>query len=123
MNTDTGSCEHCGRSFQYRLIGNGMNGSFHAYCERCGNAVVSESLVDPRSIQFDPCACGGRVSYEASPRCPHCSEVLSATVAANYIERNSPGVAGGWRWQRTWKGGNAFVVDGRLLYNHPWRKL
>jgi hypothetical protein len=122
VKTDPGICEHCSQSFQYFLIGNGMNGSFHAYCEQCGIAIVTESLVDPRHIEFEPCTCGGAVSYDAAPRCPHCGEVLSAVVAAGYIERNSPGAEKGWRWQRTWKGGNAFVVEGKLSYNHPWKE-
>ena len=122
MSTDTGSCEHCGKSFQYSMIGSGMNGSFHAYCEQCGKAIVTESAVSPDSVQFEPCECGGQASYDASPRCPHCKLPLSAEIAASYIERNAPGAAHGYRWQRTWKFGNTFVVEGNLSYNHPWKR-
>jgi hypothetical protein len=119
MTTHPGICEHCGQSFRFSFIG-GMNGSFHAYCEQCGKAIVSESLVDPLKIKFEPCQCGGEPSYDASPRCPHCNRALSAEIAASYIEREAPP---GYRWQRTWKNGTTFVIEGKLSYNHPWKKV
>jgi len=117
-----GTCEHCGKGFRYYLVSNGMNGSFHAFCERCGRTVMSESYVDPKTITFDPCICGAAISFGASPRCPHCEQPLSAEGATLFLERNAPGYAGGWRWQRSWRGEYAFVIEDRLLYNHHWTK-
>ncbi len=37
-------------------------------------------------------------------KCPHCLQTLSATKATDYIEKNAPGTAKGWRWDQSWSG-------------------
>ena len=49
------------------------------------------------------CPCGGHFRKGASPRCPSCSEKLSATHAAEHIEAQALG-ARGWKWQNNWSG-------------------
>jgi hypothetical protein len=66
------------------------------------------------------CPCGGVFRADASPRCPRCSERLSADGAAKYIEENAPGTAKGWLWQRSWQGLYAIIVEGRSI-EASWR--
>src|SRR5262252_4080301 len=100
----TGSCEHCGQQFAYSLIHNGFNDSAYAYCDTCGRtALLSAWSAVPRGVPIrfhsciskavepylEPCSCGGHFRSDASPRCPHCNQVLSADVATDYLEANS----------------------------------
>jgi hypothetical protein len=61
-----------------------------------------------------PCTCQGRFKKGASPRCPTCKEALSAEYAAEYIERNAPGTAKGWRWQRDWNGLYCMAIENSI---------
>src|SRR6185436_11116496 len=117
------------------LIHNGFNESAYAYCDRCGTTALFNGYSDPvpkdvnvgfhgplrpdaeRLVQ--PCACGGRFRGTAAPRCPHCTTELSAVASTEFIERHAAGSAGGWRWQRSWQGLYAIVVEGRMIED-PW---
>jgi hypothetical protein len=134
---DPGKCEHCAKLFGYYLIHNGFNESCYAYCDTCGvlQLLNGYSLTHPNKLsellakrpgrqaiypdmeeQLRACACGGHFRRDASPRCPHCKEPLSAELAAKYIEANAPGAKGGrWRWQRNWVGMYCIVVENRLI--------
>lgn len=59
-----------------------------------------------------PCFCGGHFRKGATPRCPDCGMTLSAESATNYIEKNAPGTAKGWRWQRNWSGIYCIAIEG-----------
>lgn len=129
----TGTCEHCSRAFSYGLIHNGFNDTAFAYCDSCGRtAFFSAWSKKPKEAIFPqgplpshleqlviPCECGGHFRATAAPRCPHCHQPLSAQCAAAYIEREAPGAAKGWRWQRSWQGLYAVVVEGRAVKD-PW---
>jgi hypothetical protein len=124
-----GQCEKCGHSFRWYLIHNGFNSSCHAYCSRCGAAAIlslyaAQANAFPGGITPDielllaACSCGGRFLAGATPRCPSCSEELSAQQASNYIEPATPASAEGWRWQKLWNGGRALyamVIDNRQI--------
>jgi hypothetical protein len=115
---DTGTCEHCQKSFPYRLIHNGFNDSAYAYCDTCGVVTMLDGWKLPKGITFEiyqvippeiepllsPCECGGHFRKGASPRCPHCQKELSPIHAGNWIERDAPGTKKGWRWQNGWTG-------------------
>jgi len=129
-----GTCESCGRDFGYYLIDNGFNESAYAYCSSCGmTALLDTGYADRpgiprhRSISqlgeslLAPCVCGGTFSASAAPRCPHCRSLLSAQAATAYIEANAPGTREGWRWQGTWNGNHALVVED-LVVSNPWRQ-
>lgn len=62
-----------------------------------------------------PCACGGKFRRDASPRCPMCKSKLSAEQATWWLERDAPGTAAGWRWQRSWAGLYALVIEHRSM--------
>ena len=130
-----GRCDHCGHTFGYHLIHNGFNESCYAYCAECGMTALMDTGYHDRADQGLPrhrsitaggdqflrsCACGGRFSPGASPRCPHCKQALSATEAAQWIEANAAGSTWGWRWQRSWDGLYAIIIDDRVAHN-PWR--
>ena len=132
-----GSCERCRGSFDYMIVHNGFNDTAYAYCDRCGMTTFVGGYSDPRKppdaplrlhdcilVETEPwlapCECGGRFRREAAPRCPSCNEPLSAQSAATYIERNAPGTAKGWWWQRSWIGMYCIVVNGRMTKNN-WR--
>ena len=136
MRTDgTGTCDSCNRSFNYSLIHNGFNDSVYAYCDQCGITALFNMYQVPKVIDAGshgpitpaaeeltrPCDCGGHFRRGASPRCNHCKAILSAERAADYIERNAPGWAKGWRWQRSWNGAYAIVIEGRFV-DGTWRK-
>jgi hypothetical protein len=130
-----GTCEHCGKSFAFRLTHNGFNESCYAYCSACGMTATLDTGYKDRSLDGLPrhrsitpggerflaaCACGGAFMPGASPRCPHCHQELSPTAAASWIEANSPGAAKGWRWQQDWIGLYSITIEGRWIKN-PWR--
>lgn len=130
-----GSCEACGKRFPYYLIDNGLNDTAYAYCNSCGRTAFLEPYThrpvaapykpfEPISEEVEPylkpCACGGRFTANATPRCPRCRRALSATEAASWIEHNAPGAECGWRWQRTWNGRHCIVIDGRSV-SDPWK--
>lgn len=134
---DTGTCEHCNGRFRYALIHNGFNDSAHAYCDRCGRTALLDARSDaiPEQAGFRPhgpipvaaepwllpCECGGAFRAAASPRCPGCNRELSAEPARAWIESQAPGAAKGWRWQGSWCGIYAIVVEGRVVENN-WRR-
>jgi hypothetical protein len=119
-------CHECHAYFPYRLIHDGFNESAHAYCERCGRTLIVQiPWQDPtysRSQGFgpitpaveaslSPCSCGGQFKASAAPRCPACHAVLSAVLLRPQIETNAPGTSSGWRWQESWQGIYAIIVD------------
>jgi len=61
------------------------------------------------------CECGGRFVKGNSPRCPHCKQVLSADKATGYIEEQSPGTVGGWRWQGNWHELYCIIINDRRV--------
>ena len=130
-----GTCEHCGRTFGYRLLHNGFNESCYAYCARCGaTAVIDTGYEDrvaygllrhrrispPAELLLASCNCGGAFGADADPRCPHCFNILSALAAATWIERDVRGTSNGWKWQRNWNDAYAIIIDERTVRN-PWR--
>jgi hypothetical protein len=131
---DKGSCESCRAVFPYRLIHNGFNDSSFAYCDRCGMLTLLSHYTAPRDLKLDfgpasaemedrlePCACGGKFKANASPRCPECATELSPVRAAEWIERDAPGSAGGWRWARSWQGIYALWISGKLVSDN-WQE-
>jgi hypothetical protein len=126
MENPTGSCHHCGASFQYRLLHNGFNNTAYAYCDRCSFTVLlSEWSEAARRVSFHsqrritsdlerllkPCPCGGRFLASADPKCPSCAQPLSAVEATDYVEKNAPGTAKGWRWDQSWTGVYSIVIN------------
>lgn len=129
-----GHCEHCGHSFGYMLIHNGFNESVYAYCEACGRTAILDGWKCPTGVTIPlhqaipadsgdlrhPCGCGGRFRGDAGPRCPACHRVLSAQLAASWIEAQAPGAKRGWRWQQNWQGLYCIVIEDQVVYDN-WR--
>jgi len=106
----------------------------YAYCDKCGmTAILSlwdkrmPKLPGPWGQQEIPvdleqylraCECGGAFKKGAVPRCPHCSQALSAEAATAYIETNAPGTTRGWRWQRNWHDVYCIVIDNKRVMNN-----
>jgi hypothetical protein len=114
-------CEQCEQQYCYALLHAGFSDSAYAYCDACGmlatlNGWNPKMKMLPENVGWHheinaevepflgPCSCGGRFRKGASPRCPRCKSTLSADFVAGQIERNAPGTAKGWRWQRSWSG-------------------
>lgn len=126
---DAGVCEACLQTFNYSLIHNGFNDTAYAYCDKCGETIFvsgwSKDIPPAANLKVHgpmnpeaeallaPCSCGGRFSASAAPRCPHCLNQLSAELATVYIEANAPGTAKGWRWQCSWQGLYAIIIEGK----------
>jgi hypothetical protein len=126
-----GDCEHCAAKFSGCLIRNGFNDTAYAYCNECGmTGFMSAYREDiPPAAEFRSyglvsaatetrlasCPCGGRFLRGASPRCPRCKQKLSPEHATRWLERQAPGTAGGWRWQRDWTNLYALVVEDRSI--------
>jgi hypothetical protein len=55
----------------------------------------------------------------ASPRRPRCRE-CSPIAAGSWIEAQAPGTAKGWRWQGSWDGLYAMIIEERVVRN-LWR--
>jgi hypothetical protein len=131
---DMGLCEHCGSAFPYVLLHNGFNDSAYAYCDSCGMTAVLDAWKTPNGIQIKfqtvikpedekllrPCDCGGLFKSNACPRCLHCHEPLSADSAQQWLEANAPGTAKDWRWQRSWTGIYAIVINKRFVKDN-WK--
>jgi DNA-directed RNA polymerase subunit RPC12/RpoP len=130
MHNSIGSCEHCGHTFQYRLVHNGFSDSAYAYCDKCSFTVLLSGWSEAaKRVRFrvqlritpdvesllKPCPCGGVFRAAPDPKCPHCSQSLSATKAADYIERNAPGTAKGWRWDLSWSGVYSIVLNENIV--------
>lgn len=131
-----GICSDCGKQFGYYLIHSGFNESAYAYCDRCGETCLLNLWTLPAGVEnkdyglipvgfeqlLTSCECGGSFRQDAAPRCPHCSSVLSATDAAEYLEANASGTKDGWRWQQTWDGLYCIVIEDRLSKD-CWKDL
>jgi hypothetical protein len=133
---DQGSCSSCRETFEYSLIHNGFSDSAYAYCDRCGMTAFFDgrSSAIPGGVTLKvhgpigrdvephaaPCDCGGHFRGDGSPRCTKCLVQLDPELCATFIEKNAPGTAMGWRWQRSWQGLYAIVIDGRSIKD-PWR--
>lgn len=129
-----GECIACGHQFDYCLIHNGFNESAYAYCDSCGITALLDGWRMPRDVRIPlygvipakheallaACSCGGQYRYGAAPRCPHCHAPLDAVAVTSWIEANAPGARSGWRWQQTWVGLYAIVIEGRIAEN-TWR--
>jgi len=131
-----GSCTSCHSTFGYLLINNGFNDSAFAYCDACGmtalfgvyskaipvglDTAIGEPLVAELEPLVAPCACGGRFRADAVPRCPRCRATLDPVASSGFIEANAPGTKAGWRWQRSWKGMYAIIIEDRLVED-PWK--
>jgi len=48
-----GTCEHCGKAFEYYLIHNGFNESSYAYCDKCGMTALLEGWRIPNRIHVE----------------------------------------------------------------------
>jgi hypothetical protein len=130
-----GTCENCGAVFPYEIVHNGFNESTHAYCDQCGTTALLgivaiekrlgrlPQLLTPLPSEVERllalCECGGRFRGVAPARCPSCRGALSADRAAAWIEGQAPGAATGWRWQRSWAGLYALILQERVVWD-PW---
>ena len=135
MAQKSGKCDDCGYAFSFTIVHNGFNDSAYAYCDQCGQTALLSGWYKQIPPQADfktsgpiptavepwlaPCSCGGHFRSVAQPRCPQCEAPLSATNAAAYIEASAEGTSKGWRWQRSWDGLYAIVIDERVV-NDPW---
>ena len=129
-----GVCDKCSREFRYYLVHNGFNDSGYAYCDSCcyvaiigiwtaprGAPSINQGAISPEvEAQLLPCPSRGHFRGTAHPRCPHCNEPFDAVRAAEWIERNAPGTAKGWQWQRSWDGLYCIVVEERKV-DDPWK--
>ncbi len=130
MDNPSGSCDHCGGTFRYRLIHDGFSDSAYAYCDHCAftallsgwnhaaqrvNLRVHQRITPDIEALLKPCPCGALFRASAGPKCPHCARPLSAEKAATYIERDAPGNAKGWRWQRSWSGIYSIILNDNFV--------
>lgn len=126
MVHSAGQCEHCGRTFRYRIIHNGFNDSAYAYCDRCSFTVllsgwtkaakrvalrIHQRITPDMEKLLKACPCGGTFRSSADPKCPDCGRDLSPVTAASYIERNARGTERGWHWQQSWSGIYSIVLN------------
>jgi hypothetical protein len=134
--TSYGKCEHCLAAIPYYIIHNGFNDSAYAYCDSCSMVCIlsgyfakipkNAHLKIHRNITPDiesylqPCPCGGHFKSGVSPRCPTCKGLLSAELAATYIEANAPGTVKGWRWQRSWTELYSLTIANQVVYDN-WK--
>lgn len=132
---DQGQCETCHKNFGYRLIHNGFNSTVYAYCAKSGEISllslwnvpqgieIKEYGVIPQQVELllNDCECGGTFRKGTSPRCPHCNSELSAIAAAKYIEANAPATGDGWRWQQSWEGLYAIIVQDKCIDDN-WKE-
>jgi hypothetical protein len=132
---DIGDCEHCKKQFGYYLVHNGFNDSAYAYCDTCGATALLSGWTVPKNIHMvlhqnitpevqphlAPCHCGGSFHAGASPRCPHCRQILSAVLAADYIESQVEGTQKGRRWQRSWTSLYCIIIENKVV-NDVWKK-
>lgn len=120
------TCHACEATFSYRLVDAGFNESAHGYCNQCGRTLLLEvpwqdpkytgtqplgPIVSAVEATLAPCPCGGSFSAAASPRCPSCRVQLSALLLRAQIEANAPGASAGWRWQNSWQGTHAIIIN------------
>lgn len=139
MGSDlTGQCDKCGKAFKYNLIHNGFNESSYAYCNKCGKTVFFDTYKVPKEIKWffipharhhaipkdlekyiEQCECGGNFKLDASPRCPHCHQILSPIEANKYIKSDPPDKEG-WHWQNNWTGTYAIVIEDNRV-NDSWK--
>ena len=124
-----GTCDRCNRSFGYYLVRNGFNDSVFAYCDSCCYTAIASvwtlpegapsgdygTIAQAQEPYLKPCPTIGHFTAAAALRCPHCGECLDPVKAAEYIERDAPGAAKGWRWQRSWRGLYCMIIDERVL--------
>lgn len=130
MSNPTGQCEHCGRTFRFRIIHNGFNDSAYAYCDECSFTVhlsgwtqaakrtalrIHQRITPDLETLLKPCPCGGTFRSSADPKCPHCAKALSPVTATSYIERDAPGTEKGWHWQQSWSGIYSIVLNESLV--------
>jgi hypothetical protein len=130
MEDPTGWCQHCGGTFRYRLVHNGFGNTAYAYCGNCSFTVLlgewsqaakrvpfqSQRRISPDlEPLLKPCPCGGNFFASAEPRCPNCAHPLSAIEATNYIEKNAPGTARGWRWDQSWSGVYSIAINNNVV--------
>jgi hypothetical protein len=130
-----GECSSCHATFEYYLIHNGFNDSAFGYCDSCGMTALFSawSKTIPEGVELNahgpialrlepfigPCVCGGHFRADAPPRCVQCRAPLDAVASTIFIEKNAPATKAGWRWQRSWKGLYAIVIDDRCV-DDPW---
>jgi len=128
-----GLCPACSHHFEARLLHNGFNASSYCYCLSCGAVAVCSHTKKPSSIdglEFGPllsdhaqllraCTCGGQFHTHAMPRCPSCRAPLNPLEATSWLEAGAQGTNKGWRWQGSWVGLHALVVDENSIAD-PW---
>jgi hypothetical protein len=128
-----GYCPACSASFEAQLIHNGFNDSRYAYCSQCGVVALCDHWSWPAGIptsdygpltpeavtRLAPCVCGGQFNTHAQPRCPECRTALDPMAATDWIQAASSGTSHGWRWQRSWVGLYALVIEDRMVRD-PW---
>jgi hypothetical protein len=144
LENEIGKCDKCGIEFGYYLVHNGFNESSYVYCDTCGKtAFLNEystempkgyknlllrsgdryrKITKDMELYLEKCSCGGSFKHDASPRCPYCKNQLSPIFAKEYIEKDSPGAEKGGRWQESWDGLYAIVVE-RNVVRDNWRKV
>jgi len=51
---DLGTCDKCGKKFEYYLIHNGFNESAYAYCDKCGRTAILDyySKLVPKGVEM-----------------------------------------------------------------------
>ncbi len=130
----TGTCDKCGEAFQYYLIHNGFNESAFAYSDSDSYVALLDGWKVPIGISLrphdqieqtienylSPSPLGGLFRSGASPRCPSCNQPMDPEKAADYIERDAPGTAKGWRWQRSWNGVYCIVINDMVVHDN-WK--
>ena len=134
-----GTCDKCSKKFSYTLFHSGFGESSYAYCNKCGKVALLDTYLVPPKIKYiflnyarhhiiskelekfiDPCECGGKFTHNASPRCPHCKQKLSAIEANKYIESDNPNKKEAWLWQNNWTGLYAMIIDDNKI-NDNWK--
>ena len=143
MKKEIGECNHCKKKFHYYLIHNGFNETMYAYCNKCGMTTFlheyysaipqqcktffkKKGRYERISKELEPflehCQCGGKFTRAAKPRCPNCNSILTARYATKYIEANAEGTKKGWRWQMSWNGLYAIVIENKKVENN-WKNI
>jgi hypothetical protein len=79
------TCQDCGTVSNVSL-GRGFTFLLQ-HCEACGKpkALSLREKIDPDDDTFDTCECGGRLSFDAPPRCPDCRSTDLEPIEGTHV--------------------------------------
>ena len=127
------TCEYCKHEFRFMLIHNGFNDTSYYYCDKCGTTALLDIYDDKYPKKIDKngntiylkdiesfllkCECSGTFKEKASPRCPHCNELIDPEKFSIFAEYNA---VENWCWQKNWTGIYCIIIEDKVIRNN-WK--